>query len=110
VEGVAGLAWASGGTVLLEDLPDLSRNPSDDLVLEYARQARVPERWIRHRLRKNKPCPRCLCAVPVEVGGKPWGVIVLDGREPRRIQASGHTYKAYGKIVPMFLGELLQRL
>jgi hypothetical protein len=74
-EGVAGRAWSRKRKVYVPGLPGL-REPSvsDEDFEKYSREAFCSEK----RLRNKPPQARSLCGVPVEVGNKQWGVIVVD--------------------------------
>jgi len=109
-EGVAGQTWALWKRILVKDLPDLSADASDANVKDYASRARVPEWWLRYRIRKRKVCPCCLCGIPVEVNRGKWGVIILDGKAPAPIPEEGHFYKAYLDLIPFFLDQILRKV
>ncbi len=51
-------------------------------VRDYAELTSVSEQWVMCRLHSNKLCSRWFYAVPVEVNGKPWGVIVIEAATP----------------------------
>ena len=86
--GIAGKTWAQGNKVIeVHNLPDISKNPSQDKIVDYALRGNVDIDWVRNRL--NKPNPRSLCGILVEVRSKPWGVLVLDrDRKSTRLNSS----------------------
>jgi hypothetical protein len=108
-ERIAGQVWAQDKTVSLDDLPDLSNNPGEQAILEYAQRAWLPERWVRARLKNRKPFARALCGIPVEVNGKRWGVLILDSRNPTGIRRRSPSGKANERMVRLLLGEILCR-
>ena len=103
--GIVGMTWAQRNVVEVHDLPDISSNPSEGEIADYALRGDVSEDWVRDRL--NKPNPRSLCGIPVEVRGKLWGVLVLDSRDPQLIG----TQKMFGlfSLIATGLGKLLER-
>lgn len=107
-EGVAGQAWARRQVVQTHELPDIRTDPTDQIIKEYAAKTFVSEKWVRDRLRDGRPFPLTLCGIPVEVGGKVWGVLVLDSRHPQAIKDRAYSYKAYQELVPAVLADLLK--
>lgn len=99
-EGVAGQAWSRNEVVAVAKLPDLARGTDADYQT-YSSSTWVSVPWLRDK----KPTARSLCGIPVEVGGKPWGVIVLDSRSPEPISE-----EEYGSIFQMFAGVLSKPL
>lgn len=106
-EGVAGMAWQTGEVQLLSALPSLTAQSTDAEIAEYADSAYMPVSLIRHRARSGKLCSRALCAIPVEVNSKIWGVIVLDSRKPDTINYKTRTLPVF-RTFQHSLGELLR--
>lgn len=113
LEGVAGLTWAKKAIVLIDNLPDLSKNPGvegglhDPDIGNYARSTLVHEDWVRQRVKERKQLGRSFCGIPVEVsGGTLWGVIVIDSQNPEPKTGPQHdlTYRLYAGV----LGKLLE--
>lgn len=75
--GIAGRAWAAG-TAAATDLPDVQSSSSTHDVQKYAERTSVTERWVK----KKSPGARSLMGFIVEAGGTPWGVLVVDSRNP----------------------------
>lgn len=73
-EGVAGRAWSKQAKVYVPNLPDLRRSPSEVQFIDYAAKSFVDAA----RLKSKPPQARSLLGIPVEVGQKRWGVIVID--------------------------------
>lgn len=74
-EGVAGRAWSSNRTVYVPGLPQLKGiKPSDSDFTTYASKSFCSSK----RLRSKPPQARSLYGIPVEVGNKRWGVLVVD--------------------------------
>lgn len=73
-EGIAGRAWSKRANVYVQDLPNLRKNPTDEQMSEYAAKTFVKV----ESLRKKPPQACSLFGVPIEVGQKRWGVIVID--------------------------------
>lgn len=100
-EGVAGATWSRMSTVRVSGLPELGDHPTRDQVHEYADETFVSRDWVEDHL----PTCRSLCGIPVEVNGKPWGVIVLDSRSPKPIKKE---YDPEFRMVAGFLSSLLE--
>lgn len=84
-EGIAGRAWANNQLVTVSGLPALSNAaPQEDFEI-YSRNTGVSIEWLRQRL----PQARSLCGVPIDVKGRPWGVLVLDSRSPTGLKPEG---------------------
>lgn len=112
-EGVAGQTWARNRTVIVSDLPDLNiDNPQETDIIEYAKRAFVTKEWICNRMQTNRRGLQCrsLFGICIEVKGIPWGVLVIDSRnpEPSRLRKSYKNAKleAYKDI----LSKLLERV
>lgn len=99
-EGVAGTTWVENRIIPVNDLPDLSSNFYEAQIMEYAGKSWVSEEWVR----KHRPLARSLCGIPVEVKGKPFGVIVLDSRNPDGIKVDYDKFNLIAKS----LGKLLE--
>lgn len=78
-EGVAGMTWSRRRNVSIEGLPNLSLDKSEAAFKKYADMSLYPI----ERIRKKVPRPLSLYGIPVEVGGKKWGVIVIDSVHPK---------------------------
>ena len=102
-EGVAGVSWGFDRPVTVLDLPNVGEdaNPTDQEIANYAKLSWVDGEWVR----ANRPAARSLLAFPVEVKNEPWGVIVLDSRDPQGIKANPESYASFAKM----LGKLLER-
>jgi len=73
--GVAGRTLACGNILPIINLPD----PEDESQHEeYARRTFVTASWVK----ETGIRARSFFGIPVEVRGKPWGVIVIDSRDP----------------------------
>jgi len=73
-QGVAGMTWSRRRNVSIDSLPDLSVDNSEAAQQRYATMSFYPI----ERIKKKAPRPLSLFGIPVEVGGKKWGVIVID--------------------------------
>lgn len=90
-------------------MPEIKEGSTDAEVTAYALQAMMPVEWIKDRLRHGKSCPRSLCGIPIEVRGKPRGVLVLDSRKPDSINYQSTAWPAFMRIVPVVLEEFLKQ-
>jgi hypothetical protein len=101
-EGVAGRAWVTKRVILVSKLPDLHTAPSEEDFRVYAEQTFVSVAWAK----KHRPSARSLCGIPVEVSGTPWGVIVLDSRDPDGVAKNKAEYRTFAK----YLSKLVERI
>ncbi len=77
-EGIAGSAFARDMTMVVENLPNVTKsNIGEKALLHYAKNAFVDVEWVREK----RPKSRSLIGLPVRVNGKVWGVLVLDTRD-----------------------------
>ncbi|HWQ35343.1 MAG TPA: GAF domain-containing protein [Blastocatellia bacterium] len=109
-EGVAGQAWAQGRPVQVYGLPDInSDSASENALADYASQGYVSRKWLERRRKKRKSHALSLLGIPVEVKGRPWGVLVVDSQSPNEIISEkalkGQRYKTLGR----FLSRLLEK-
>lgn len=107
-EGVAGKTWALNSTLPVSKLPNLQDSPNQEQIADYSRRTFASEDWLRTRLGNDKPLPQSLHGIPVEVKGKPWGVLVLDSRS-----ANGVKMARAGRLVSVvgvILDNLLERV
>ena len=104
VEGVAGRAWAMRGTFAVDGLPDPNPATATEEELQtYAEGTFVNMAWVRKR-RHPERLARSYLAIPVEVKGEPWGVIVLDSRDPGPIgRDAKRVYNSLAKVLEALL-------
>lgn len=102
-EGIAGESWAKDGVVLIPELPDLGTDSSAETHDTYAKVTRVSVEWLS----KKRPLARSYAGFPVEVNGRPWGVVVLDGRSIKGIDED--VFRNRYRMLARFLGQLLER-
>jgi len=104
-QGIAGRTWAGKGIVAVDGLPDLGNNPTEEAISDYANRTFVSFKWLKRWIKKEHPS-RSFQGVPIEVKGKPWGVVVLDSRDERPIGPKARReYNALAKV----LGAILER-
>ncbi|HET6428414.1 MAG TPA: GAF domain-containing protein, partial [Phycisphaerae bacterium] len=77
-EGWAGKVWVQGTVLSIDNLPEITADSPPADLERYARLTGVSKEWIGQRLSKGRRLARSYLAIPVEVNGKPWGVVVLD--------------------------------
>jgi hypothetical protein len=106
-KGVAGQVWRTFKTIVISDLPDLSGNPLEDDIKEYARLTWSDVEWVKDRMRKKKSLARSFCGIPIRVKGREWGIIVIDSRSPTAVKRSTEDfYDMMGRS----LSKLLERV
>ena len=97
-EGIAGRAWASiNKTAFAANLPDLESVSSREAIAEWANLTNVSEKWVR----KRNTHARSLMGFRVEKpNGKPWGVLVIDSRNPSLDKTRATTeFRNHGKVL-----------
>lgn len=105
-EGVAGVTWTKMATVRISNLPAI-RAPEDAHAATYVEKSFTPPRLFRPRAKSEpKRLPRALCGIPVFANSEPWGVIVIDSRNPDGIREPADCATAIG-IAQRLLENLL---
>lgn len=75
-EGVAGRTWSRDKNIYVKSLPNLrAPNATDEDIKKYAELSFCKEKMLR---KGNRPQSRSLYGIPVKVGYKSWGVMVVD--------------------------------
>jgi len=98
-EGVAGRAFAYQRMVPVYDLPNLNvARTNDDDIRRYAEKSFVSIKKIGKDRTSERPTPRSLLGIPVEVKGKPWGAIVLDSHHPKALILLDSVYGTVAKV------------
>ncbi len=105
-EGVAALAWAAKRTVMQDNLPELKATSGDVAVRKYANRTNSNPDMVRKYLAEGRPLPRSIAAIPIESGGKIWGVVVLDSRDPKGV--TDEAVNDY-QVVISLIGQLLEK-
>lgn len=102
--GVAGRTWAVQKPVIVDDLPSVAReaDPSEDDYIDYASRSYVPVDLARYK----RPEARSLVGFPIETAGEPWGVLVLDSRNPKMdVDAARKRFRAVAGVLGSLVGE-----
>jgi hypothetical protein len=82
-EGVCSAAWfAQNGQLEIENLADLSDNPTDEAIQAYAVGTFVTIKWLKQRLKKARPCARSFRTLRLRIRGEDWGMLMIDSRSP----------------------------
>lgn len=76
--GWASHVWSTGCAAVVDQLPDTA----DGNVKEYAIKTKSTVDVIERYKDASRSMPRAIAAIPVEVNGAAWGVLVLDSRRP----------------------------
>lgn len=105
-EGVVGKAWQNNQPVYKPNLPDLNvERPTDLEFTRYAKETNMPLKWVRENWQKaqkeSASMARSYTAWPIEVGGKAWGVLVIDSTNPDRISVNRNTKKLFKKYTDL---------
>jgi hypothetical protein len=80
-EGVAGKTWATRNReIVVDNLPEPDPNVPGSVV-DYAKRTGVSEEWLLTQILDGRQMARAFRAIPVEVGGRRWGVLLT--RQPR---------------------------
>lgn len=86
-EGIAGLAFVQKGTLVVDNLPDLSDNSTDEDIKKYSSETNIDPDFLIKRIADHKPNARSFYAFVIERKDEPWGVVVLDSRDPKGIKS-----------------------
>ena len=103
-EGVAGRTWAKSCEMTVEGL-SLPKIDDSESMSKYAEKTCVKLIWVQAQVGANKPFATCFRAIPIEVSGEMWGVLLLDSRNPNGIQKNKVNLMQYA----YFFGKLLER-
>lgn len=76
--GWAAHVWSTGCAGLVDHLPDTETGGAE----EYAARTKSNISVVKRYLAAKRRMPRAIAAIPVEVHGVAWGVLVLDSRRP----------------------------
>ena len=108
-EGVAGLAWRQRDWLLVpstssDPLPTLTSESDESELAEYAERTGVDLQWVTGQVAKSRPIAYSYAAVAVRLKGQPWGVLVLDSRDPRPIDRNQlQKFKPYASLLTPLL-------
>lgn len=81
--GWAAHVWSTGCAEVVGHLPEvLNGEGNRNVEREYAAKTRSTVEVVRNYRAAGRPMPRAIAAIPIEVHGSPWGVLVLDSRRP----------------------------
>jgi len=106
-EGIAGNAY-NENVRGVSGLPELTAASSDEDIGLYAKETFMSVSWVKGRIKSGKPLSRSYLGIVVEVGNKPWGLIMLDSLDSDGIKAQSRVLKAFEPIAKIF-SELLRR-
>lgn len=111
-EGVAGQAWSRHGSMVLNNLPDIHEAGLEEedrraRIEDYAATTYCPEQMVDKYAQSGTPMPRSIAAIPVDVKGTLWGVIVLDSRSPYGV--NDNSVLNYSLTVAV-IGQLLEKV
>lgn len=110
-EGVAGRAWRCSEWVIVPsvgtELPALKKHSSPADVEAFAARTHVDPKWVRRQLSAERPLAMSYAAILIRLKGQPWGVLVLDSRNPKPIDREKLAkFGVYGSL----LTPLLERI
>lgn len=107
-EGVAGYAWRVRTWVRVPEnetlLPVLSAKSMETDIEAYAKMCHVKSESVKQLIGDGKPMAQSFAALRVQLGGKPWGVLVLDSRNTGPIDLSRlNRFKVYANLLTPLL-------
>lgn len=105
-EGVAGQAWR-GKTVEVQDLLLISTVSGKNNKRRYAESSHISELLVEQILKCGGQLPRSMVGVPLKVGQKMWGSLVIDSVEPK---GTCLEHVANYTLFIQSLGRLLEKL
>ena len=110
-KGISGIVWASKRIVTVEGLPNLCEDCDETelslRVKDYAELTWTTPEWVSDRIKGKKSLERSFCGIPVEVGNKMWGVIVVSSRSPSSLESQ--SLKMFTQFAAGVLDPLLER-
>lgn len=107
-EGVAGATMLlQGGDLRIDRLPDATSSANDEKIRLYATETFVSESWLRKRIATRKPCSRSFYSMQIEIGGKAWGVLMIDSRLESlpKPQKTKHVFESLKVILEILLSK-----
>jgi hypothetical protein len=109
-QGVAGQTFVRNKMIPVFGLPEITPTSGDADLEKYSNKAFVSIEWLRKRQngRNFRPLSQSLLGIPVEVGGEPWGVLVVDSRSDMEISRKSALKTAKFQTLTDVLGKLLQ--
>jgi hypothetical protein len=109
-EGVAGQTYVRNRMIPVAVLPEINAQTQDNELETYCRRAFVSDGWLKRRVHRKNPkaMPRSLLGIPLEVGGAPWGALVVDSRSPDEISSKRALKNDRYKTMTEVLSKLLQ--
>lgn len=109
-EGVAGQSFVRNKMIPVPTLPEITPATPDADLKHYCDRAFVAMEWARNRVNGGhpRPLPRSLLGIPIEVGGEPWGVLVVDSRSDSQISEKSVFKNPKIKTLTDVLSKLLQ--
>lgn len=105
-QGVAGETWSRQRVWCVMNLPQPNSVSDDSTITDYAEKTTVDKKWVIDRLRSGAGLPMSICGIPVRVGGKPWGVLVIDSvaSDPDGISEDNeNSYNLFSQILSPLL-------
>lgn len=106
VEGVVGQAWASKGTIIVNDLKEIRHDSADRTKKTYATKTFCGVDLVDRYLAQNRTPPRSIGALPIYVHGEIWGALVLDSQEPQGVTDEKTNQF---KLTTDLIGQLLEK-
>lgn len=109
-EGVAGQSFVRNKMIPMPNLPEVNSATVDQNLEPYCNRAFVTTKWALKRVTGKHPraLPRSLLGIPLEVGGEPWGVLVVDSRSENEISQKSVFKNVKFKTLTDVLSKLLQ--
>lgn len=104
-EGVAGQSWSKNSTYVVDNLPHIRQESGVNQRNKYKRRTHVEDEYLNHKLSKQQQIPRSIGAIPIEVNGKRWGVIVFDSVDPEGVNTG--LMREYS-VMAITIGRLLE--
>ncbi|WP_392551600.1 GAF domain-containing protein [Orbus wheelerorum] len=108
-EGIAGRALASRKTISVSNLPCIGEKTTINDIKKYAKDTFSDKNMIEYYRKAKKTMPRSIVAIPIEVKGNLWGVLVFDSRSPEAIFNEGENISGVHSILlPLSIAAILE--
>jgi hypothetical protein len=103
-KGVVGLAWQYRREQYVQSLPNLNADhPSEADFKRYAARTNSSLEWVRKRWdkcrRENRATALSYLAVPIDINGRTWGVVVIDSTSPDEIPGRGPNRQQFKLLI-----------
>lgn len=106
-EGIGGRAWVTNNITFVNGLPAIEPGCSRTKQKKYAKETNCSPTMVQGYLEQGRPLPRAIGAIPIEVKGRSWGVLVLDSADDQGV--TGEMLTNF-KVAMLSISQLLEKV